>query len=213
MTLISGWILILRRGASLRRCVSRLLVCNTKTATFNLLRRTQMAIGQVLETPDKIALVKAEVYRWYNLFFPWSRGVSSQSEGAIKPLYDALASEFRVVLRMDGSWGGRTTGSDSGTCTGSVLEAPSRTSSISRSPPPRGLLPDDIRSRQRRNCQEENRFGSHAHRPYLSIGNLVVLCPRKRAREIVSVNRSIPVRHTGAGVRHIVCQGSQGSHA
>ncbi|QQZ44056.1 hypothetical protein IF690_11155 [Pseudomonas sp. SK3(2021)] len=66
-----------------------------------------MAIGQVLETPDKIALVKAEVYRWYNLFFPWSRGVSSQSEGAIKPLYDALASEFRVVL-TDGRIMGRT---------------------------------------------------------------------------------------------------------
>ncbi|MHA3735290.1 hypothetical protein ACXR0M_06385 [Pseudomonas sp. Eth.TT006] len=57
-----------------------------------------MAINQTLEISNKAALVKAEVYRWYNLFFPWSRGMSSQSEGAIKPLYDALSSEFRVVL-------------------------------------------------------------------------------------------------------------------
>lgn len=57
-----------------------------------------MAISRVPETSDKSALVEAEVYRWYNLFFPWSRGVASQSEGAIKPLYDALASDFRVVL-------------------------------------------------------------------------------------------------------------------
>jgi hypothetical protein len=57
-----------------------------------------MAINLTLQTSDKTALVKAEVYRWYNLFFPWSRGVSSHSEGAIKPLYDALANEFRVVL-------------------------------------------------------------------------------------------------------------------
>ncbi|MBK5417763.1 hypothetical protein [Pseudomonas sp. TH31] len=66
-----------------------------------------MAISEVLETPDKTALVEAEVYRWYKLFFPWSRGVSSKSEGAIKPLYDALASEFRVVL-TDGQIMGRT---------------------------------------------------------------------------------------------------------
>ncbi|MCX2546499.1 hypothetical protein [Pseudomonas sp. COW5] len=57
-----------------------------------------MASNRVLDTSDKTALVEAEVYRWYNLFFPWSRGMSSQSEGAIKPLYDALADDFRVVL-------------------------------------------------------------------------------------------------------------------
>jgi len=57
-----------------------------------------MAISRVTETSDKAALVEAEVYRWYNLFFPWSRGVACQSEGAIKPLYDALANDFRVVL-------------------------------------------------------------------------------------------------------------------
>ena len=57
-----------------------------------------MAINQVHAATDKTALVEAEVYRWYNLFFPWSRGMSSRSEGAIKPLYDALANEFRVVL-------------------------------------------------------------------------------------------------------------------
>ncbi|MCH4897459.1 MULTISPECIES: hypothetical protein [unclassified Pseudomonas] len=57
-----------------------------------------MAISRVTETTDKTALVQAEVYRWYNLFFPWSRGVASQSEEAIKPLYDALANDFRVVL-------------------------------------------------------------------------------------------------------------------
>ncbi|MGE1173294.1 MULTISPECIES: hypothetical protein [Pseudomonas] len=57
-----------------------------------------MAISEGLATSADTALVEAEVYRWYNLFFPWSRGVASQSEGAIKPLYDALAEDFRVVL-------------------------------------------------------------------------------------------------------------------
>ncbi|WP_241192883.1 hypothetical protein ACLBNB_11505 [Pseudomonas chlororaphis subsp. aurantiaca] len=93
-----------------------------------------MAISRILETPDKTALVKAEVYRWYNLFFPWSRDMSSQSEGAIKPLYDALASEFRdgqIMGRADyweRLWGlyGKRAGS------------PNRTSSISRSHPFQG---------------------------------------------------------------------------
>ncbi|NIF19655.1 hypothetical protein [Pantoea sp. Cy-639] len=57
-----------------------------------------MAIDQVREAADQTALVEAEVYRWYNLFFPWSRGKCSQSESAIKPLYDALDDDFRVVL-------------------------------------------------------------------------------------------------------------------
>jgi hypothetical protein len=65
-----------------------------------------MSINKELETADKAALVEAEVYRWYNLFFPWSRGMASQSEAAIKPLYDALASDFRVVL-TDGQIMGR----------------------------------------------------------------------------------------------------------
>ncbi|HEX4550140.1 hypothetical protein [Pseudomonas sp.] len=65
-----------------------------------------MSISKELETADKTALVEAEVYRWYNLFFPWSRGMASQSEEAIKPLYDALASDFRVVL-TDGQIMGR----------------------------------------------------------------------------------------------------------
>ncbi|PTT30325.1 hypothetical protein [Pseudomonas sp. HMWF021] len=65
-----------------------------------------MSINKELETADNAALVEAEVYRWYNLFFPWSRGMASQSEAAIKPLYDALASDFRVVL-TDGQIMGR----------------------------------------------------------------------------------------------------------
>lgn len=73
-------------------------------AVFRVLADPGPEHQQLLETGDKTALVEAEVYRWYNLFFPWSRGVASQSEGAIKPLYDALAMRLDPASPSGISW-------------------------------------------------------------------------------------------------------------
>jgi hypothetical protein len=43
-------------------------------------------------------LVEAEVCRWYDLFFSWSRGLVPQSADYIRALHDAFAHDFRVVL-------------------------------------------------------------------------------------------------------------------
>lgn len=43
-------------------------------------------------------LAEAEVYRWYDLFFAWSRGTIPKSRQHIEPLFSAFAPDFRVVL-------------------------------------------------------------------------------------------------------------------
>ena len=44
-------------------------------------------------------LAREEIYRWYDIFYCWSRGlISSYNESYIEPIYEALASDFHVVL-------------------------------------------------------------------------------------------------------------------
>lgn len=47
---------------------------------------------------DLKSLVEAEVYRWYDLFYSWSRGLVPKAENQVAPLHKAFAPDFRVVL-------------------------------------------------------------------------------------------------------------------
>ena len=43
-------------------------------------------------------LVETEIFRWYEIFYFWSRGLVAKDEKYIRSIYDALAEDFQVVL-------------------------------------------------------------------------------------------------------------------
>jgi len=43
-------------------------------------------------------LATTEILRWYDLFYAWSRGLVPKEERYVRSIYDALASDFHVVL-------------------------------------------------------------------------------------------------------------------
>ncbi|MEE9383970.1 MAG: hypothetical protein V3V08_11215 [Nannocystaceae bacterium] len=45
-----------------------------------------------------VELVANEIDEWYRDFYLWSRGLCSPDKGNIRPIYDVLARDFRVVL-------------------------------------------------------------------------------------------------------------------
>lgn len=43
-------------------------------------------------------LVETEIFRWYETFYSWSRGLVPKDEEYIRSIYDALAEDFQVVI-------------------------------------------------------------------------------------------------------------------
>ena len=43
-------------------------------------------------------LAKREIARWYDVFYAWSRGLTTATEPIPRQIWDALTPDFRVVL-------------------------------------------------------------------------------------------------------------------
>lgn len=56
------------------------------------------ASGAITTELDFHALAVREITRWYDVFYAWSRGLTDAGDPVPQQIYDALTSDFRVVL-------------------------------------------------------------------------------------------------------------------
>jgi len=50
------------------------------------------------KVPTLSELASIEIEEWYRVFHQWTRGLCPNDESYVRPIYDALADDFRVVL-------------------------------------------------------------------------------------------------------------------